>query len=116
MRIFTSIDLQRQTGDVQRAASHEGVVITSHGKPRNVILSVEEFCRLKRMAQEPVPPDLLSRKPLVIRHRADPLGYDVSDFSRAADRMARDALDGAHEEAVQAELADVRSRFKEERQ
>lgn len=112
MRIFTSIDLQRQTGDVQRAASREGAVITSHGKPRNVILSVEEFCRLKRMAREPVPVDLLppQRSP-VIRPVADPLGYDVTDFGRAADRMSDDAIRRINEDAVEAELHSVRSIF-----
>ncbi|PYB76932.1 type II toxin-antitoxin system prevent-host-death family antitoxin [Rhizobium wuzhouense] len=111
MQIFTSLDLQRQTGDVQRAASQGGVVITSHGKPRNVMLSVEEFCRLKRVAQESVPTHLLARKSPVIRHSADPLGYDVRDFRHASVQMSRDAIEGVHAEAVDAELDRVRAVF-----
>lgn len=111
MQRFTSIDLQRQTGDVQRAASQEGVVITSHGKPRNVILSVEEFCRLKRMAREPVPSDLLPKRSVVVRHNPDPLGYDVRDFARVVDQMSADAIHGINDDAVDAELQRVRQMF-----
>ncbi len=112
MQTFTSMDLQRQTGDVQRAASQEGVVITSHGKPRNVILSVEEFCRLKRMAREAVPPDLLPRRSVVVRHVPDPLGYDVRHFERVLDQMSDDAINGVNDDAVDAELGRVRAMFR----
>ncbi|MEH6719017.1 MAG: type II toxin-antitoxin system Phd/YefM family antitoxin [Aurantimonas endophytica] len=111
MQAFTSIDLQKQTGDVQRAASREGAVITSHGKPRNVMLSVEEFCRLKRIAKEAVPPSLLARSAVTVRHVPDPLGYDVTDFRTAARQMAEDALSGTNDAAVEAELAAVRKKF-----
>lgn len=108
MRTFTSIDLQKQTGDVQRAASREGAVITSHGKPRNVMLSIEEFRRLKLAAGE-APPDIVEPKPAIIRHRDDPLGYDVSDLKRAAGQMAEDAIVGKDEFAVTSELAALRA-------
>jgi hypothetical protein len=111
MLTFSSIDLQKQTGDVQRAATLEGAVITSHGKPRNVMVSVEEFCRLKRMAGEAVPPGLLSRKPVVVRHRPDRLGYDVRDFEATARKMADDAISGMSDDAVNAELDAVRQKF-----
>ena len=110
MRTFTSIDLQKQTGDVQRAAAREGAVITSHGKPRNVMLSVEEFRRLKLAAGE-VLPDAAEARSAVVRPVSDPLGYDVSEFPDAARRMAEDALAGRDEAAVTAELAALRSRF-----
>nr|WP_316653127.1 type II toxin-antitoxin system prevent-host-death family antitoxin [uncultured Gellertiella sp.] len=111
MHIFTSIELQRQTGVVQRAASREGAVITSHGKPRNVILSGEEYCRLKQMAREPVPSELMPRKSVVIRPAPDPLGYDATTFHRAAQHMAGDAIRGAGDDAVRSELDRVRDRF-----
>lgn len=114
MQAFSSIDLQKQTGDVQRAASREGAVITSHGKPRNVMLSVEEFCRLKRIAGEAVPTGLLP-KAATVRHLPDPLGYDVGQFATAAGKMADDALSGTGEAAVEAELAEVRKRFRSSR-
>lgn len=111
MQAFSSIDLQKQTGDVQRAASREGAVITSHGKPRNVMLSVEEFCRLKRIAGEAVPTGLLPKAGVTLRHIPDPLGYDVRHFESAARKMANDALSGTNEAAVEAELREVRDRF-----
>ncbi len=111
MRAFSSIDLQKQTGDVQRAASSEGAVITSHGKPRNVMLSVQEYCRLKRIAGEAVPTGLLPTTGVTVRHIPDPLGYDVRHFETAARKMADDALSGTNEAAVEAELHEVRSKF-----
>jgi prevent-host-death family protein len=111
MRTFTSIDLQKQTGDVQRAASREGAIITSHGRPRNVMLSVEEYRRLKLAAGEVLPP-MAEPRPAVVRHRRDPLGYDVTDFMSAARAMAEDALGVRNEDAVSAELAALRSRFR----
>ncbi len=111
MQSFSSIDLQKQTGDVQRAASREGAVITSHGKPRNVMLSVEEFCRLKRIEGESVSPTLLVRKAVTIRHVPDPLGYDTTHFETVARKMAGDALSGTNEDAVDAELAAVRRKL-----
>ncbi|MFN3548373.1 MAG: type II toxin-antitoxin system Phd/YefM family antitoxin [Mesorhizobium sp.] len=112
MRAFSSVDLQKQTGDVQRAADREGAVITSHGKPRTVMLSVEEFCRLKGIAGEAVEPELQqSRQARTLRPTPDPLGYDVRHFEIAARRMAQDALSGNAEDAVEAELLAVRRKF-----
>jgi prevent-host-death family protein len=111
MRAFSSVDLQKQTGDVQRAAASEGAVITSHGKPRTVMLSVEEFCRLKRLAGEAVEPGLQPRQAQTIRSLPDPLGYDVGRFEAAARQMAHEALSGIGEDAVRSELAAVRLRF-----
>ena len=111
MRTFTSIDLQKQTGDVQRAALREGAIITSHGKPRSVMLSVEEFRRLTLAAGE-VLPDFAEARSAVVRHGEDPLGYETGDFPVAARRMAEDALAGRHDAAVSAELAALRERFR----
>ncbi len=111
MMTFTSIDLQKQTGDVQRAASSEGAIITSHGKPRNIMLSIAEFRRLKKIAGESLPSELENPAPRIMRHTPDPLGYDVSDFRAAATKMADDALSGAHDDAVSAELHSIRQSF-----
>ena len=48
MKTYTSLDLQQRTGDIQRDAVSEPVVITSHGRPRLVVSSVEEFARLQK--------------------------------------------------------------------
>lgn len=75
------------------------------------MLSVQEFCRLKRIAGEAVPTDLLPTTGVSIRHIPDPLGYDVRHFETAARKMADDALSGANEVAVEAELNEVRHIF-----
>ncbi len=111
MLTFSSIELQKQIGDVQRAASRDAVVITSHGKPRNILLSVEEFRRLKEAAGEKVPNDLKAKRAVTVHHLPDPLGYDVSDFKAPARKMAEDALSGKTKKAVNQELAAVRTRF-----
>ena len=78
------------------------------------MLSVEEFCGLKRIAGEPVPSGLLP-KAATLRHVPDPLGYDVGQFASAAGKMADDALTGTDEAAVATELAEVRKKFRNSR-
>ena len=58
MRSFSSLDLQQQSGEIQRAAVSAPVIVLSHGKPRSVVMSVEEFRRLK---QELITEDELHR-------------------------------------------------------
>lgn len=48
MRQFTARDLQRNIGQVQDAALKAPVAVTHHGRDRLVILSAEEYRRLKR--------------------------------------------------------------------
>lgn len=55
MKTFSALDLQKKTGDIQFAAAVAPVVITKHGKPRSVMMSHDEFVRLKRAAGEPIP-------------------------------------------------------------
>ena len=111
MALFSSLDLQKRTGEIQIAAAREPVVITHHGKPRAVMLSVDEYIRLKERAGEPVPTEVRAKRAVTVRLDDDPLGYDVSDLGAAARRMAEDALSGRAAEAVEAELARVRRRF-----
>lgn len=46
MKLFSTAELARKTGDVTHAASQAPVAITQHKKPRFVLMSVEMFERL----------------------------------------------------------------------
>lgn len=48
MQRYSSYDLQRNVSKVQEAALKEPVSISYHGRERLVILSIDEFERLKR--------------------------------------------------------------------
>ncbi len=48
MPTFTSGDLQRKLGEIQDVALRQPTFITRHGRERLVILSVDEYRRLKR--------------------------------------------------------------------
>ena len=115
MLMFTSADLQRRTGDVQSKAGEAPVAITDYKRPRNVMLSVEEFVRLKRLAGETVPHGLEAKRPTTVRPVSDPLGYDVRDLDCAVRQMAEDVSQGRTLEAVATELAAVRARYGEAR-
>jgi prevent-host-death family protein len=112
MKTYTSLDLQQRTGDIQRATVVEPVLITSHGRPRMVISSVEEFVRLKEASGEPVPKDVRMRKAIVRRGLPeDSLGYDTRDIEACALAMAEAALSGRNRAFVDAEIAAVKKRF-----
>jgi prevent-host-death family protein len=113
MRTISSRELQRRTGEVQAEATREPVVVATHGRPRCVILSVEEYARLKMAANEPVPVELAPRRDMTCRSKPDPLGYDLSDVAAALRRMAADAISGRTRKAVKSELAAVRHHFPE---
>ena len=53
MENFTSQDLQKKPGQVQEAALRAPIVITHHRRKRLVMLSIEEFERLRHLATEP---------------------------------------------------------------
>jgi prevent-host-death family protein len=113
MRTFSSQDLQQQTGEIQRAAVSGPVVIMSHGKPRSIVMSVDEFCRLKQKAAEAVPPELKRPRPVVRRvPMRDPLGYATSDLTSLALTMADAALSGRNKDAVRTEIAAVERRLR----
>lgn len=48
MKQFSSTDLANRTGDVLAAAAEAPVTIARHGKPRFVVLSSEQYERLRR--------------------------------------------------------------------
>jgi prevent-host-death family protein len=112
MRTFSSQDLQQQTGEIQRAAVSGPVVILSHGKPRSIVMSVDEFRRLKQKAGETVPSELERPRPVVRRvPMRDPLGYSTSDLKSLALTMADAALSGRNRDVVCAEIAAVERRL-----
>jgi prevent-host-death family protein len=47
MQTFTSEELQRRPADVQQSALVEPTYVTFHGRPRLVVMSVDEFDRLQ---------------------------------------------------------------------
>jgi prevent-host-death family protein len=112
MQTFTSLDLQQRTGDVQRAATQEPIVVTAYGKPRNVVMSVEEFRRLKTRVGEELPPEVSPLQATIVRAPDDPLGYDMSDYHVAVDKMIEDVRSGRTAPAIAAELECVRRLFR----
>jgi prevent-host-death family protein len=111
MLVISSLKLRRRTGEVQIEAAREPVVVTTHGRPRCVVLSVEEYARLKRAASEPVPVELAPQRGETARSEPDKLGYDLSDVAAALRAMAADAISGRTRDAVKVELAAIRRRF-----
>ncbi len=51
MRTFSTVELTQQVGAVTHAASREPVTITHHRKPRFVLMSVEDFEKLREGAR-----------------------------------------------------------------
>jgi hypothetical protein len=47
MRVFAAAELQRNTSKVQEAALIEPVFLTDYDKPRYVMMSLEEFVKMK---------------------------------------------------------------------
>jgi prevent-host-death family protein len=48
MKTFAFSDLNRQSGEVLDAALAAPVTLTKHGKPKLVVMSVDEFDRMAR--------------------------------------------------------------------
>lgn len=112
METFRSTHLQKHIGDVQAAARKEPVLFLHHGQPNTVMMSVEEFQRLKAAAGEPVPPEARRRRPVTQAGLpTDPLGYDTADFWTCAREMAEAALSGRNGEAVREEIARAERRL-----
>lgn len=104
MRKFSSLDLQQRTGEIQTAALREPVALTFHGRPRTVMLSVEEFCRLKEAIGEQVPRELKASPPEILKSEAeDVLAYSTDDPVRAIVQMANDDIAGVNRKVVKSE-------------
>lgn len=110
MQIIRSINLQKNLGDVLRAADVEAVLVTNREQPRAVVMSAEEFIRLKTAAGEPIPSEVRKSRPTLHKRPTDPLGYDTRDPDYAA-RMAEDALSGRHSEEIEKEIHGAMNRW-----
>jgi hypothetical protein len=112
VQAFRSQDLQKQLRVVLDSAGAEPAVLLNRGQPRVILMSAEEFRRLKLAAGEAVPAAALPRRPLVLQGRPhDPLGYDTSDNRQTARRMADDALSGRTAAAVDVERERIVARL-----
>jgi hypothetical protein len=110
MQSFRSIHLAKNLDDVIRAADVEAVVVLDCDQPRTVVMSVDEFIRLKTAAGEPVPPDVRKSRPTLHRPPVDNLGYDTSDPNYGRE-MARHALAGEHQDEVAREVERAKRRW-----
>ena len=68
MRRFSTVDLDKNLGDVKAIAAREPVIITEHRKDRFVMMAIEDFERLRREGDPQrsygvgeTPPDLATR-------------------------------------------------------
>ena len=107
MQEFRSLHLQKNLGEVLASAVTQPVVLLNRGQPRAVIMSAEEFRRLKMQAGEAVPEAAMPRQAAFVRRSAvndDPLGYDTTDIVACARLMAENALSGRNLSKVGAEL------------
>lgn len=112
MESFRSTQMQKHLREVQDAARREPVLFLHHGQPSTVLMSVEEFQRLKTAAGEAVPPEVRRRRPVTQRGLPpDPLGYDTADFAACAREMAAAALSGRNADAVRDEIARAERRL-----
>ena len=112
MNEIRSLRVQAALGDALEAAQDAPLVLVNRGQPRAVLLSADEFRRLKRAAGEGVPAAAQAREPLLFQGReADPLGYETGDLLACARTMAEAALSGRNRDAVAAERARVRHRL-----
>ena len=108
LQTFTALDLQQRSGELQRTAVAAPVIITHHGHPRHILMSVDEFRRLKAAAGEVLPRELTRRKPLV-QHGLlpDRLGRDTSDFDTFLLDVVEHASSGQDREAIAEEIQAV---------
>lgn len=103
MQTIRSINLQKNLGDVLRTADVEAVVVMNREQPRAVVMSAEEFIRLKTAAGEPVPPEVRKSRPVLHHPTVDPLGYDTRDPAYPAE-LAADATSGLHKTEIRDEV------------
>jgi prevent-host-death family protein len=93
MPSVSSTDFQRNPGPYQDTAMREPVTITAYGRDRLVLLSAEEYARLKRID------DILAGRQKPASPQADPLG---ALFARL---HAKVETDGLTAEDIEAELS-----------
>jgi PHD/YefM family antitoxin component YafN of YafNO toxin-antitoxin module len=103
MQTIRSIHLQKNLGDVLKAADLEAVVVMNRDQPRAVMMSAEEFIRLKTAAGEAVPKEVRRSRPTLHQSSADPLAYDTRDPDYVL-QLVEDALAGRHAQAIRSEV------------
>lgn len=108
LKVFRSADLQKQVGKVLSDADIEPVVVHSRDVPRSVILSRDEFVRLKDIAGEAWPEELAYPIKVHRGAKSDPLGYDTSDVDAYVEAISNDAIAGIGADAVEDEARRIR--------
>ncbi|PZQ17081.1 MAG: prevent-host-death protein [Ancylobacter novellus] len=68
----SAADFQRNIGRYQDLALREPVTITRNGRPRTVMISTEEYARLRRGDREAIRPEEISDEELEAVMRAEP--------------------------------------------
>jgi prevent-host-death family protein len=104
MQTFRSQDMQKQAAAVQEAAMKEPVIITYHDRPRLVVMSIDEFDRLRSDATvqqgRPAAPNRTRRDFLIAHSRGeitrgeamDGIGLDRSEVAEFARFMNADNI------------------------
>jgi prevent-host-death family protein len=92
MTTVTARDFERDPGRYERAAMHEPVTITTAGREQLVLLSAEEYQRLRRIED-------------VLAGREKPSSPDDDPLAQLFDRLhAKVQADGLTADEVDAEL------------
>jgi PHD/YefM family antitoxin component YafN of YafNO toxin-antitoxin module len=110
MQTVRSLNLQKNLGDVLQAADVEPVLVLNREQPRTVMMSAEEFIRLKVAAGEPVPTEARKSRPALQQSPPDLIGYDTRDPDYPR-KMAEDERDGKHGATIEAEIDTALARW-----
>lgn len=92
MKLFSTAELARRTGDVTHAASKAPVTITHHSKPRFVMMSIDDFEALIARPADPrvaiktdeTPPEIAAWLLPALERLASGEGYDDEDPQSAS--------------------------------
>ena len=63
MPIVSASDFQKRVGEFSDVARHEPVTVTRHGRPSLVLLSAEDYNRLKQIEQHATKAMMISKLP-----------------------------------------------------
>ena len=110
MQTIRSINLQKNLGDVLRAADVEAVVVMNRDQPRTVVMSADEYIRLKIAAGEPVPPEVRKSRPTLHQRHEDVLAYDPTEPG-IFQKVAQAALANRDEDEERIEIQNALKRW-----
>ncbi len=89
MQVFRSQDMQRNAAALQDAAMQEPVIITYHDRPRLVLMSMEEYSRLrgrrKKVGATTDLPEALVREAGKLGEEEKAIPVRVSEFADGVD-------------------------------